>query len=733
MKGLAGTSTVTPPPGDPSMHIRTHRWLAAGCAATIATTTIVAQQIQYPKARKVDHVDTYHGVQVPDPYRWLEDDNSPETAAWVEAQNKVTFGYLEQIPYRKTLTERVVNLNNYEKYSAPSRKGPYFFFGRNEGLQNQSVLYIQQGFDGKPEVLLDPNTWSEDGTTRLGAFSPSKDAKYAVYGISRGGSDWQEYKVMELATKKTLDDAIEWVKVSGVAWHGDGFYYSRYPAPSKGGEKDSINENHQVYFHKVGTPQSQDQLVYKDTDNPQRFHLVGTTDDERFAILNISERGKGKDGNALFIRDLSKGDKEFRPLISEIGDSSFGVIDNIGDKLLVETNHGAPNGRVVLIDPARPEEANWTTVLAEKPEPLGSVTTAGGKMFVTYLKDVTTRASAHSLDGKLENEIALPGPGIAGGFGGERDSTFVFYTFNSLSVPPTIYRYDIASRKSTVFRAPKVPGYDPSAYETKQVFYPGKDGTKIPMFLVYRKGLKLDGNNPTLLYGYGGFNVVQAPTFSAARLALLERGFVYASANMRGGGEYGEAWHKAGMKLNKQNVFDDFIAAAEWLIANKYTATPKLAIQGGSNGGLLVGAVMNQRPELFGVAIPQVGVMDMLRFHKFTIGWNWIADYGSSDNAEEFKALYAYSPLHNIKKGGKYPPTLITTADHDDRVVPAHSFKYAATLQELAAPGTPLLIRIDTKSGHGASNLTKALETTGDIYAFIMWNMNMRSLSPSVP
>jgi prolyl oligopeptidase len=715
------------------MLTRRNRFMCFACAASIASAAVAAQQLEYPKARKGDQVDTYHGVKVPDPYRWLEDDNSAETEAWVEAQNKVTFGYLDKIPYREALFKRIEQLNDYEKFSAPSSKGPYFFFSRNAGLQNQSVLYIQKGLDGAPEVLIDPNTWSEDGTVLLSAFAPSKDAKYAAYGVSRSGSDWQEFKVMELATKNVLTDSVQWVKVSDLAWHGDGFYYSRYPAPDKGEELASINENHQVYFHRIGTPQAKDELVFQDADNPQRFHILSTTEDERFAVLSISDRGKGKDGNAVFVRDLVKGDKTFRPLIPDIGDSTFDVVDNVGDKLLVATNHKAPNGRVVLIDPAQPAEASWKTVLAEKPEPLQGATTAGGKLFATYLKDVTTRAYVHTLDGKAENEIALPGPGVAAGFGGEHDAEFVFYTFNSLNVPPTIYRYDIASRKSTTFREPKVPGYDPAAFETKQVVYPGKDGTKIPMFLVHRKGLKLDGNNPTLLYAYGGFNVVLSPTFSAARLALLEQGFVYASANLRGGGEYGEAWHKAGMKLNKQNVFDDFIAAAEWLIANKYTSTPKLAIQGGSNGGLLVGAVMNQRPDLFGVAIPQVGVMDMLRFHKFTIGWNWIADYGSSDNAEEFKALYAYSPLHNIKEGVKYPPTLITTADHDDRVVPAHSFKYAATLQELAAPGPPYLIRIETKSGHGASNLRKQLETTADVYAFTMWNMNIRSLSSSVP
>ena len=693
----------------------------------LASAALVAQPFQYPQTRKVDHVDTYHGVKVADPYRWLEDDTSADTAAWVEAQNKVTFPYLERIPYRKQLHERVLALNNYEKYSAPSRKGPYFFFSRNEGLQKQSVLYIQKGLEGTPEVLLDPNTWSEEGTVRLTLFSPSKDARFAAYGVSSSGSDWQELKIIELATKKTLSDAVQWVKVSGAAWHGDGFFYSRYPEPKKGHEKASINENHQVYFHKVGTPQSADVLVYQDAANPQRFHTVSTTEDERFAILNVSDRGKGKDGNALFVRDLSKGEREFAPLIPEIGNDSYGVVDNVGGALLVETNRGAPNWKVVRIDPATPAESNWTNVLPARDEPIQSVSTAGGKLFATYLKDVTTRAYVHALDGRLENEVTLPGPGVAGGFGGEHDTPFVFYTFNSLNVPPTIYRYDIASRQSAVFRAPRVPGYDAGAYETKQVFYNSKDGTRVPMFLVYRKGLKLDGNNPTLLYGYGGFNVVQSPTFSAARFALLEQGFVYASANLRGGGEYGERWHQAGMKLKKQNVFDDFIAAAEWLIANKYTSPARLAIQGGSNGGLLVGAVINQRPELVRVAVPQVGVMDMLRFQKFTIGWNWIADYGSSEDPEEFLALYAYSPLHNIKAGVKYPATLITTADHDDRVVPAHSFKYAATLQEKASRENPVLIRIETKSGHGASSLIKALETTADIYTFIMFNMGLNA------
>jgi prolyl oligopeptidase len=546
-----------------------------------------------------------------------------------------------------------------------------------------------------------------------------------VYGISQSGSDWQQYKVMELATKRTLADSVEWAKVSNVAWNGDGFYYSRYPEPPEGHEKASINENHQVFFHKLGTLQSADTLVYEDPANPQRFHTASTTEDERFLILEVSDRGKGLDGNALYVRDLAKADGQFAPLVPEISNDTFYVVDNVGDRILVATNHGAPNWRVVLVDPANIDETNWRTILPERPEPLDSVTTAGGKILATYLKDVATHAYVYALDGTLENEIALPGPGTATGFSGPNDSPYVFYTFNSLSVPPTIYRYDIAARTSSVFRAPTVPGYDAQQFETKQVFYPSKDGTKIPMFLVYRKGLKLDGTNPTMLYGYGGFNIVVNPTFSAARIALLEQGFVYASANLRGGAEYGEAWHRQGMKLDKQNVFDDFIAAAEWLIEQKYTSSSRLAITGRSNGGLLVGAVMNQRPELFGAAIPEVGVMDMLRFHKFTIGWNWIADYGSSDVAEEFKALYAYSPLHNIRAGVKYPPTLITTADHDDRVVPAHSFKYAATLQALASRDNPVLIRIETKSGHGASSLTKQLEAAADIYAFTMYNLGV--------
>ncbi|HUQ89864.1 MAG TPA: prolyl oligopeptidase family serine peptidase [Vicinamibacterales bacterium] len=700
---------------------------AAGAWLAVAPQSLLGAQapLQYPATKTVDHVDTYHGTKIADPYRWLEDDTSAETAAWVEAQNKVTFAYLDKIPYRAQLTKRLNALYNYAKYSSPSRKGEYYFFSKNDGLQNQSVLYIQKGLTGTPEVLIDPNTWSEDGTFRLMGYAASKDGKLLTYGVSRSGSDWQEYRVLDLATRKLLDDKIEWVKVSGIAWRGNGFYYSRYPAPAKGKELSSINEDHMVYYHRIGTPQSADELVFRDEKNPQRFHTLSTTEDERFAVLEVSDRGTGKQGNAILVMDVSKPGAKFTPLIPEISDDTYSVLESVRGELLVFTDKDAPNGRVVRIDPAKPGPANWKIILPEKQDTIDSVAVAGGKVIATYMKDVASKAYVHNLEGALENEIELPGLGSVSGFGGNMDDTSLFYSFTSFTYPTSIFRYEVAARKSSLFRAPQIPGLDTNQYETRQVFFTSKDGAKVPMFLVHKKGLVLDGNNPTLMYGYGGFNIATTPGFNSLRIALLEQGFVYASVNMRGGSEYGEAWHDAGTKLKKQNVFDDFIGGAEWLIANKYTNPSKLAAQGGSNGGLLVGAVINQRPDLFRVAIPQVGVMDMLRFHKFTIGWNWIADYGSSDNADEFKALRAYSPLHNIKSGAKYPATLITTADHDDRVVPAHSFKYAATLQKAASAEQPVLIRIDTKSGHGASNVTKQIEATADIYAFIMYNLGV--------
>jgi|YNPMSStandDraft_2_1061718.scaffolds.fasta_scaffold05098_2 prolyl oligopeptidase len=701
------------------MHIQ----LTCLCLLILTTFNCASQKLKYPKTPKVNQVDTYFGTEVRDEYRWLEDDTSAATAKWVEEQNKVTFAYLEQIPFRKSLKARLTEIYNYPKFSAPFRKGDYFFFYKNDGLQNQSVLYVQKGLDGTPEVLLDPNTFSQDGTSRLGSFAVSKDAKYAAYGISKGGSDWQTYFVMELATKKNLPDTLRWVKVSGIAWEGDGFYYSRYPEPSDKKELSAKNEFHQVYYHKVGTPQSQDELVYEDKAHPQRFHFAFTSEDEQFTFLSISDRGSGKEGNALFFK--RRGEKSFKPIVSEITNFSYNVIDNIGDEFLISTNHDAPNEKIVRCSAKNPDIKNWKTIVPEKPEALQYATTGGGKLFALYMKDVATRVHVYSLNGTFEHEVDLPALGTASGFGGEPDDKFVFYTFTSFTFPPTIYRYDIATKQSTVFRKPELK-FNPEDYETKQVFFESKDGTKVPMFLVHKKGIVKNGKNPTLMYGYGGFNVSLLPSFNPLNIALLEQGVIYAQVNLRGGNEYGEAWHKAGMKFNKQTVFDDFIAAAEYLIKENYTCSEKLAMRGGSNGGLLVGAVMCQRPELFKVALPAVGVMDMLRFQKFTIGWNWIAEYGSSEaSKEEFENLYRYSPLHNLKEGVSYPATLITTADHDDRVVPAHSFKFAAALQEKHRGENPVLIRIAVKSGHGASSTEKAIEETTDVFAFLLYNLGV--------
>lgn len=692
--------------------------------AATAPCMLFAQQ--YPSTRKVEHIDDYHGTKVADPYRWLEDDNAADTKEWVQQQNKVTSAYLNQIAYRAPWRKRIEEVYNYAKYSAPFRNGDYYYFYKNNGLQNQSVLFRQKGLDGEPQLVIDPNKLSGDGTTIMSTFSISRNGKYAAYGLSRGGSDWQTYYVRNMETNQDLGDELKWVKVSGIGWQDDGFYYSRYPEPEKGKELSSKNENHQIYYHKAGTPQSEDKLVFEDKANPQRFHVAFTSEDQRYTFMNISDRGKGLNGNALWYKDKQSADGKFRPVIKDVGKFTYGLVDVVDGKFLVRTNHNAPNYRLVLIDPAHPEETAWTTFLAEKEEPMQGAGTAGGKLFVNYLKDVSSRIFVYGLDGKMEREVKLPGLGTAGGFGGWDDDKFVFYTFTSFIYPPTIFRYDIATGKTSVFRQPEIAAFNPNDYETKQVFYPSKDGVKVPMFLVYKKGLQLNGRNPVMLYGYGGFNVSSLPGFSATLVPWLEQGGVYAVANLRGGAEYGEKWHEAGMRLKKQTVFDDFIAAGEYLIDNKYTSKDYLSIRGGSNGGLLVGAVMNQRPDLFKVAVPQVGVMDMLRFHKFTIGWNWIAEYGSSDNAEDFKNLYAYSPLHNLKPGTSYPATLITTADHDDRVVPAHSFKYAATIQEMHKGANPVLIRIETNSGHGASNTAKAIELAADIYSFTFYNMGLK-------
>lgn len=680
-------------------------------------------QLPYPQTRKTDQKDNYHGTTVADPYRWLEDDNSEETKKWVAAQNKVTDQYLASIPFRSRVKQRLEELWNYPKYGSPTRKGDYYYFAKNDGLQNQSVIYRQKGLDANPEVFLDPNKLSADGTAALGALSFSRKYKYAAYQLAQSGSDWQEVFVMQTDTKEKLSDHLKWIKFSGIAWKGDeGFYYSRYPAPSSGNELKGKNEFHQVWYHKIGEPQDKDQLVYEDKAHPLRTSVADVTEDERFLVISSSE---GTSGAELKVKDLKNANQKDFTLLVQGFDTEPSVVDNKDNKLLVMTNDGAPNYKLVLIDPNHPEKSNWQTIIPEKPEVLQSVSTGGEQLFATYLKDASTKVYQYDYEGKLTREIVLPGIGTASGFGGEKKDEEFFYTYTSFTMPATIYRYDIKSGASVVFRKTEVK-FDPSLYETKQVFFTSKDGTKVPMFLAYKKGLQLNGNNPVLLYGYGGFNVPLTPAFSVSNLFFMEQGGIYATVNLRGGSEYGEAWHKAGMLDKKQNVFDDFISAAEFLIANKYSSKEKMAIRGGSNGGLLIGACMTQRPDLFKVALPAVGVLDMLRYHKFTIGWAWAVEYGSADNADQFPYLYKYSPLHNLKDGVAYPATLITTADHDDRVVPAHSFKFAARLQEAHKGSNPVLIRIESKAGHGAGKPTsKQIEEAADVWSFTMYNLGM--------
>jgi prolyl oligopeptidase len=677
--------------------------------------------LTYPATKKIDQVDDYFGTKVADPYRWLEDDNAADTKEWVQAENAVTFDYLRKIPFREKIRQRLTEIFNYPRYSSPFRAGEYYFFYKNDGLQNQSVCYVQKGLDGTPEVFFDPNTLSPDGTVRLGIVSVSNDDRYV--GLSRGeaGSDWSEIRVMEVATKKELPDRIQWVKFSGAAWQGQGFYYSGYEKPAPGQELKAKNEFQKVFYHKLGDPQEKDTLIWEDKEHPLRYVGAETTEDEKLLFLTVSE---GTSGNELYVKNLAAKGAGFEPLIKGFEFDSA-PIDSVGDKVLVYTNVESPNFRVVRIDPKKPARENWQTVIPEKPEVLSLAHAAGGFLFCNYLKDANTKIYQHNLDGSLVREIELPALGTAGGFGGRRDEKILFYTFTSFTYPPTIYKYEPAGGRSEVFRKSEVK-FDPAEYETKQVFYASKDGTKVPMFIVHKKGLKLDGRNPAYLTGYGGFNISEQPSFSPFYLVLLENGGVFALPNLRGGGEYGEAWHKAGMLLNKQNVFDDFIAAAEYLIREKYTSTDRLAIAGGSNGGLLVGAAMTQRPDLFRVCFPAVGVMDMLRYHKFTVGWGWAVEYGSSDDEKNFRNLYAYSPLHNLKPGVCYPATMVTTADHDDRVVPAHSFKFAATLQASQACANPVLIRIETRSGHGSSNLSKAIDALADTWSFMFANMGVR-------
>ncbi len=678
-------------------------------------------KISYPATRKTSQVDDYFGAKVADPYRWLEDDRSAETAQWVEAQNAVTFDYLGKIPFREKLHKRLTEIYNYPRYSSPTRAGEYYFFSKNDGLQNQSVIYFQKGLDGRPDVFVDPNQLSPDGTIRASLIGFSGNKKYAAISRGEAGSDWSEIRVMEIATKKELPDRIQWIKFSAAAWAGDGFFYGGYDKPAAGQELTAKNEFQKIFYHKLGDPQEADRIVYEDKQHPLRYFGVSVTEDEIYAFLNVSE---GTSGTELYWKDLRDAGAPFALLVKGF-DSDSAVIDAIGNRFLVYTNHSAPGFKVVSIDPRKPEPENWQTVIPEKPEVLSWANTAGGQLFCGYLKAANTRVYQYSLDGNLVREIELPALGTTDPIGGWRDDTTLFYSFTSFTFPPTIYKYDIAGGKSDVFRRAEVR-FTPGDYEVEQVFCRSKDQTRVPMFIVHKKGLARNGGNPCYLTGYGGFNISMQPAFNPSLIALLEKGCVYAEPNLRGGGEYGETWHKAGMLQKKQNVFDDFIAAAEYLIAAGYTSKDKLAIAGGSNGGLLVGAAMTQRPDLFKVALPAVGVMDMLRFHKFTVGWGWVVEYGSSDKEKDFRNLFAYSPLHNLKDGVAYPATLVTTADHDDRVVPAHSFKFIATLQEKHKGDNPVLIRIDTRSGHGASNVTKNIETTADIYAFFLHNVGAK-------
>jgi prolyl oligopeptidase len=704
--------------------------LIAICGLMMAVTLMAGDEsssggrLSYPIAKAGDQVDDYHGVKVADPYRWLEDTDSADTHAWVEAENKVTFSYLEQIPYRQGIHDRLTKLWNYERYGVPEKQGSRYFYQHNSGLQNQSVLYVAESLSAEPRLLLDPNTLSSDGTVALVGHSVSDDGKLMAYGTSASGSDWMEWRVRDVDTGKDLPDLIKWVKFSGASWtkDGKGFYYSRYDEPKQGTMLRDANYFQKLYYHRLGAPQADDKLVYERTDNKELGFAGQVTDDGHYLVISVWQGTSPK--NRLYYKDLTKADSEVVKLLDDF-DAEYQFIDNDGTVFWIKTDLDAPRGRLIAIDTQHPDRTNWKTIVPQAKDKLNSANIVTNSFILEYLRDAQTEVRVHNLDGKFLRNVDLPGIGTAGGFGGKRKDKETFYGFTSFIVPTTIYRYDLETGKSTVFREPKVD-FDASKYQTDQVFYTSKDGTRVPMFLTYKRGLKLDGQNPVLLYAYGGFNISLTPAFSVPNLVWLEMGGVYAQPNLRGGGEYGEDWHQAGTKLKKQNVFDDFIAAGEWLIANHYTTPSKLAIRGGSNGGLLVGACLTQRPDLFGATLPQVGVMDMLRFHKFTIGWAWTSDYGSSDDPEIFKALYAYSPLHNLKSGTKYPATLVTTADHDDRVVPGHSFKFAATLQADQAGAAPVLIRIETKAGHGAGKpISKQIEETADSWAFLARNLNM--------
>lgn len=679
----------------------------------------MAQKVQYPPTRQVTQMDNYFGHEISDPYRWLEDDTAKATTAWVKAQNKLTNAYLSGIPFRQQIKDRLTRLWDYPKTSAPQKEGEYFLFYRNNGLQNQSVLFVKKGIDGEEHVLLDPNKLSADGTVALQETAVSRNQKYFAYAVSASGSDWQEIYVMDLEKRTLLADKLEYVKFTGISWLGDeGFYYSGYDRPKNEATKYSAKTEYQkVYFHRMGTSQSDDVLIYEDKEHPLRYVSAQLTEDQRFLILNISE---GTDGAEIKVQDLmAKPLQGFSTLVSGFK-TNAGIVDNVGNRLLLYTNEHAPNFKLVSVDPRNPSDQK--IIIPEQDAKLEAVATGGGKLFAQYLRNACTEVTQYSVDGQKEHVIGLPGPGTASGLGCHRGDSYFYYTYTSFTYAPTIFRYDIKTGRSILYKRSDAP-FDPAQFETKQVFYPSKDGKQVSMFIVYKKGLALNGANPAILYGYGGFNISLTPSFSVSIIPFLEAGGVYCVANLRGGGEYGEEWHQQGMLSRKQTVFDDFIAAAEYLIAQGYTSSAKLAIRGGSNGGLLVGACMTQRPDLFAVAIPQVGVLDMLRYHKFTVGWGWAVEYGSSDKEEDFNYLIRYSPLHNVRKGTCYPATLITTADHDDRVVPAHSFKFAATLQAAQACKQPVLIRIDQKAGHGAGKpTTKLIEEAADIFSFVLYH-----------
>lgn len=684
-----------------------------------------SEKIAYPQTAKTDTVDVYFGLEVADPYRWLEDDNSAETAEWVSAQNIVTNNYLQKIPYRDSIRTRLTDLFNYPRLSAPSKVGEYYFFYKNDGLQNQSVIYYQLGRDGEPMVFIDPNVMSEGGTVAINLLGASKDHKHMAYSKSVAGSDWSEIYVRDIATNTDFSEKLEWVKFSGAAWQGDGFYYSRYPQPEKGKELSGDNKDHSIYFHKLGTNQADDVLFYRNEQSRNLYHYCGISEDEAYLFMYAAA---GTDGFETYFKDLKNNGPLTR--ICRGYSHKTSIVDHLNGKFLATTDIGAPNYRLMAIDPKKFEQKDWVDVIPETTQTLTDVNTGGGFLFAQYLQNATSAVYQFNVDGSGKKEIQFPAPGTASGFGGKKDDKTLFYTFTSFTYPSAIFEYDIPTGESKLFNKPDLK-FDPEAYESKQVWYTSKDGTKVPMFIVHKKGIELNGNNPTLLYAYGGFNISLTPSFSTSNIFFLENGGVYALANLRGGGEFGESWHEQGMILKKQNVFDDFIAAAEYLIAEKYTRPEKMAIRGGSNGGLLIGAVMTQRPELFAVALPAVGVLDMLRFHKFTVGKGWIPEYGCADSTKaEFDALYAYSPLHNLKDGTTYPSTMITTGDHDDRVVPAHSFKFAARLQEAHNGSNPVLIRIDVDAGHGAGKpISKTIDEQTDIWAFMLWELGVKNLN----